>query len=272
LSFYALIVGALVVVLAALAAWALLRDGGLMRRGRSYAWLNLPNELPAILSDFEDAIERSRAEAQRAAKVSEAIMAAAKSIEIALKDFKTRIADLEKRMDGGEKQSEDMKKLLMALQTSSADNSRALAGIEVRLTDVGKQLPALTDQFSGLKQLTESGASQHTATGERLRSINDDLAAVGSEVARLSQRLGVEETGQARLSVLSESLAKSLSALKADAEKAAQDIAALEPRLLWKIEALQTLVNSLAVTTTSPPIGDDMSHENSPDADHIAPR
>ena len=68
---------------------------GFMRRGRSYAWLHLPGELPAILSDFEGTIERSQAEAQKATKISEAIMAAAKSIEIALKDFKTRIADLE---------------------------------------------------------------------------------------------------------------------------------------------------------------------------------
>jgi hypothetical protein len=82
----------------------------------------------------------------------------------------------------------------------------------------------------------------------------------------------VEEAGQARLSAVSESLAKSLAALRAVTDKTAQDIAALEPRLLWKIEAIETLVNSLALTTSSPPIGDDMSHENSPDADHIAPR
>jgi chromosome segregation ATPase len=258
LSPFVIIIGAaLVVLVAAVTAWPVLRKSGFMRRGHSYAWLNLPSELPAILSDFEDTIERSQAEAQKATKISEAIMAAAKSIEIALRDFKKRIADLEERMDESEKQSEEMKKLLIALQASSGENSHSLSGIDVRLADVGKQLPALTDQFSVLKQLTESGVSRHKETGEELRAISDDLAAVRTEVVGLSRRVGIEETGQARLSILSESVVESVSALKAVTEKTAQEIAALESRLLWKLEALEALVNSTPVTTGSPPIGDD---------------
>jgi hypothetical protein len=57
-----------------------------------------------------------------------------------------------------------------------------------------------------------------------------------------------QETGEVRLSGLAESTDESVAALKAASEKNAQEIVALEPRLLWKIEALETLVKTTLAT------------------------
>jgi chromosome segregation ATPase len=261
------------VLIGGVTAWLLLRKAGLMPRKRDFTWLNLQGELPAILSDFQSAIDQAQAEAEKGTKIGEAVMAAVKAIDLALRDYQKRIADLESRMEESEKESAELKKSLSLQHLSLGENSKALAGIDVRLDGVARQLDALTEQFSdfkqatesgidarfdgvgkqlttlndqlaGLKQASESGASQHKAAGEALRVISSSLSALKSQAAGLAQRLEVEETGQARLSGLAESMGESVAALKAVSEKNAQDIVALEPRLSWKIETLETLVKS----------------------------
>jgi chromosome segregation ATPase len=245
-----------------------------MRRKRDFTWLNLQGELPAILNDFQSSIDQAQAEAEKGTKIGEAVMAAVKAIDLALRDYQKRIADLETRMEESEKESAELKKSLSLQHLSLGENSKALAGIDVRLDGVAKQLSALTEQFSdfkqatesgidarfdgvgkqlttvndqlaGLKQASESGASQHKAAGEALRVISSTLAALKSQVAGLAQRLEAEETAQAHLSALAESMGESVAALKVVSEKNAQDIVALEPRLKWKIESLETLVKSI---------------------------
>jgi len=60
------------------------------------------------------------------------------------------------------------------------------------------------------------------------------------------------EKGQARLSALTQSLSQSVGALKAVADETAQRISALESRLLWRIEALETLANSAQAAADRP--------------------
>jgi chromosome segregation ATPase len=291
LSLFSFIVGsAFVVLIGAGTAWVLLRKAGLMRRKRDFTWLNLQGELPAILNEFQSAIDTAQADAEKGTKIGEAVMAAVKAIDLALRDYQKRIADLETRMEGSEKQSAELAQSLTSRQASLDQNSKALAGLEVRLDGVaklltalteqfadfkqatesgidtrfdgvGKQLTAVNDQLAGLRQASESGASQHKAAGEALRVISGSLAALKSQVAGLAQRLDVEETGQARLSALAEATSASVAALTATSEKNAQEIVALEPRLLWKIESLETLVNSTQASIR-PLTGDDEADDS----------
>jgi len=66
---------------------------------------------------------------------------------------------------------------------------------------------------------------------------------------------GPKATGEARLSALAESTGESVAALKAVSERNAQEIVAPEPRLLWKIEALETLVKT-TLAAIKPPSDD----------------
>src|ERR1700733_5556285 len=97
----------------------MLRKGGVMRRGRNYAWLDLPGELPAILTEFQHSIDAAQAEAQKGAQVGEAVWAAVKGIALALRNYQKPISDLEKRRTGSKLQSEKLKKSLVARQHRS---------------------------------------------------------------------------------------------------------------------------------------------------------
>jgi hypothetical protein len=157
LSLYAFAIGtALVVLLAAVAAWAALPKGGFMRRNRSDAWRHLPTELQTILDEFANSMETSQAEIQKAAKTSEAFMAAVKPIELVLRDFKKRITEFEKYGDESRKQAAELKSSLTKCQTSLEGNARAVERIDARLDEFNRRLAALTDGLSGLKQMSES--------------------------------------------------------------------------------------------------------------------
>jgi chromosome segregation ATPase len=256
LSPFAFVIGAaLVVLIAAATAWAV-RTGGGIRRGRSYDWVKLPSELPTILGEFQHSIEGAQEDARRAAKTSEAIMAAVGPIELALRDFKKRITELEKRTDENERQSAELKSSLVERQVSLEGNTRAIERSNARLDGFDQQSRAVADTLSGLKQTTENGISQHKAASEELRAINSALAAIQARLTGLSQRVDVEETGQAHLSALAESVANAVAALKNGSNETAQRIAALEPRVLWRIEELEALINSAGAAISHIPAND----------------
>jgi chromosome segregation ATPase len=257
LGIYAPIIGyTLVVLVAAGIAWAVWRKNNSIRRNRNYAWPGLPHELQTILNEFHHSIEASQVEAQKAAKVGEAVMAAAKPIELALRDFDKRITELQKRTDTSEKQSAELKLSLVEGKKSLEGHAHAVEQINGRLDGLNQQLAAVTEQLSSLAKMIENGVSRQKETDKELRALGGNLVAIQAQVNGLSQRMDVEETGQARLSDLAESVAKSMAALKAVSEDTAQRIAALEPRIMWKIQGLEALVNSTLATIKQRPTDD----------------
>jgi chromosome segregation ATPase len=245
LSPYAFVIGFVFVVLTAAAtAYAVMRTGGVMRRSRSYDSLKLPSELPMILGEFQESIEGVQDESRRAAKVGGAIVSALGPIELALQDFKKRITKLEKRADENAKQLAELNSSLVERQTALEGNTRAIERSTARLEGIDQQSIAVADQLSSLKQMTESSISRHEESREELRAIKSGFAAVQAELTGLSQRVAFGETGQTQLSALAEALARSLAAIEAGSKEAAQRIVAMEPRVLWRLDELETLFKS----------------------------
>ena len=245
LSPYAIAIGGvLVVLIAAATAYAVTSTRGVMRRGRAYDTLKLPSELPIILGEFQESIERLQDEVRKAAKVDEAMVSALGPIELALQDFKKRINGLEKRTDEHEKQLTELKSMLVERQIFTEGNTRAIERSNTRLEELDRQSIAAADQLSSLKQMTESAIAQHERSGEELRAINSGLVALRAQLIGLVRRVHSGETGQKQLSELAQTMAKSVAALEAGFQETAQRIAGIEPRILWRIEHLETLSQS----------------------------
>jgi len=253
LDLYGPIIGyALVVLIVAVTAWLVLRKGSSDRRDAGYASSRLPHEVQTILNGFQDSIEASLAEAQKAAKIGEAVVAAAKPIELALRDFEQRITELQSRADATESRSAELKSALGEGEKSLAGHGRAIERIDVLQDGFSQQLTAAIALLSSLKPMVDSALSRHKETDEQLRAINNNLAAIQAQLDGLPGRVDVVEKGQARLSALTQSLSQSVGALKAVADETAQRISALESRLLWRIEALETLANSAQAAADRP--------------------
>jgi chromosome segregation ATPase len=247
-----------VVLIAAATAYAVARTGRVVRRSRAYDTLKLPSELPIILGEFQQSIERLQDEGRRAAKVDEAMVSALGPIELALQDFSKRIIGLEKRTDENESQLTELKSMLVERQTFSEGNARAIERSNTRLEELDRQSTAAADQLSGLKQMTESAIAQQERSREELRAINGGLAALQAQLTALVRRVHFGETGQKQLSELAQAMAKSVAALEAGSQETAQRIAGMEPRILWRIEHLETLSHSaLAGVDQSPAEGVD---------------
>jgi chromosome segregation ATPase len=255
LGLYAPIIGfTLVVLIAAAFGWAAWRQRNSIRQNRGYSLRGLPHELREILTEFEQSIDASLAEAQKSAKIGEAVMAAAKAIELALRDFEKRVTELQKRSDAAEKQLAELKSSLGEEQKSSEGKANAIERISGRLDGGDQRLTTLTDQLSGLKQMVESGISQQKETGEELRAVKSGIAQIQTQVNGLAQRMAVAEKSQVRLLAVTESMNKSMVAsLKAISEETVQRVSALEQRILWRIDGLETRVNSTAAALDRPP-------------------
>ena len=94
---FALNIGyALIGVAAVVAVWIVWMK---RRAPKPRPWLGLPRELEALRTDFEESIDGAHAEAQRATKIGETFVAALKPIDQAIRDFKNRITELEKRAE-----------------------------------------------------------------------------------------------------------------------------------------------------------------------------
>ena len=288
----------LIVLLAAAAAWAALLKGGGMRRNRSDAWRHLPTELQTILNEFANSMEASQAEIRKATKTGDAFMAAVKPIELVLRDFKKRITEFETRSEESEKRTAELRSSLTKCQGSLEGNAHAVERMDARLDEFSRQLAALTEGLSGLKQMYESSMSQHKATSEEMRAVASDIAMTRTQVVDLSRRLDGGETTQHRLSAVAESInhdlvaantqmvglsqrldaitasvVESVSAVKTLSRETTERIAGLEPRLLWKIEGLETFVNSKLAVVDRPPIDEAANaiSDSSPNDDHLAP-
>jgi chromosome segregation ATPase len=270
LSLYAFAIGiSVVVLLASVAAWAALPNGRFRRRNRSDAWRHLPTELQTILDEFANAMEASQTEIRKAANTGDAFMAAVKPIELVLRDFKTRITELEKNGSESKKQATELNLLLTQCQTSLEANAGAVERIDARLGEFSRQLASLTNGLSDLKRLSESSISRHEAAGEELRAVRSDLATMRGQLVDLSRRLDGGDAAQARSSTfvesinsdltaaraesvglsqrfdaLTESVGKSVTAVGALSRETAQRIDGLEPRLMWKVEELEARINS----------------------------
>jgi chromosome segregation ATPase len=321
LSAYApTIVSVLIVLIVAATAWAVMRNGGAMRRKRSYSWVNLPGELPNILSDFQQSIDGTQEEARRAAKMGEAIVGAMGAVELALKDFKNRITELEKHAGETEKHFAELKLSLAGVQKSLEENARAAEKSNARHDGFGQRMTAVTDKLTSLTQATESATSEHrethkasreelraisnsvaavqaaaheelrtisasmeavqataqddlrtirnnmaaaqataqddlrairnnlaatqAATQQELRTLGDNLMTVQARLTALSRRADVGETGHAQLSAVADTLTTAVAALKSGAKEISHRMGTLEPRVLWRIEELETLIKS----------------------------
>ena len=178
----------------------------------------------------------------------------------ALERIDPRLEGLSKQLTALADQASSLKQANDRLSGLTSDQSSGLEQAADRLAQLATEhlssLKQTTNQLSSLKQMIESGISEQIGTNEELRMINSGLAEVEAQLTALSRRADVGETGLARLSALAESLGTSVAALKTDSKDAAHRVATLEPRILWRIEELETLVSARRAHVDRVPAGD----------------
>jgi hypothetical protein len=100
---YALHIGlALVVLIAALAAWAILHKRRAIRRDTEIDTGRPDPALHDLRREFRQAIEAAQATASGATTIGEKVIAAVKPIEAALRNLSSRLSELEQRADAND--------------------------------------------------------------------------------------------------------------------------------------------------------------------------
>jgi uncharacterized protein YoxC len=240
LSQYALSFGlALIIVLAAaLAAAIMFRKRGLTR-GRSnhtddnhYAtYIDFDRALKAFRREFWHSLDGAQSAARSATTIGERVIAAIKPIELALRDLNNRLVNLEQRANDP----------IAAEQKHSSEESGHVVD-NVHLKGLERQLIAVTDQISSLKQLIEGVRERESDRSTSIEAIDAKLADIQSKIDCLNPRLDHVENRQADLLNLNNSLVDSLTSLR---EKTAQRVADLEQRFVAKATELEARLSSV---------------------------
>jgi hypothetical protein len=133
LSEYALeIVFALVVLILGLAGWGLFLRRQWSRREDeiSIRYSDLGRALDDLRTEFQHSIETT---SSRATRIGEGVLAAVKLIEVALRDFSSRIASVESRANASDQMSSGLQSSLRAQEGTSEQLARAVETMNSRL-------------------------------------------------------------------------------------------------------------------------------------------
>ena len=201
MGYYAVYVGvAFVGTLAAVAILATLRwyltiyfnrtklDGEALRA-------EMTRSLAIIRAELQSAVAKAEAAAGNARRIGEAVIAAVKPIEGALRHLSSRIAAMELRADASDRLHADHKSSTERLQSWLENNAYAAGEMDVRLNEIQRQLAATTDRLSSLeetmREVTLNSAESHrivTGIDGRLREIDEQFAKFSDRVDRVSTR------------------------------------------------------------------------------------
>jgi chromosome segregation ATPase len=112
----------------------------------------MTRSLTIFRAELHSAVAKAEAEAGNARRIGEAVIAAVKPIEGALRHLSSRIAAMELRADASDKPHADHKSSAERLQSSLENNAHAAGEMDVRLNEIQRQLAATTDRLSSLEE------------------------------------------------------------------------------------------------------------------------
>jgi tetrahydromethanopterin S-methyltransferase subunit B len=179
-AFYACV--ALVATFTALATWA-------MSRGRISIHFN--RSRPEDDQSLRAEIARTLETARTAMRIGEAVIAAMRPIQAALRDLSSRIAAMEHRADESYRLHVGHPSIDNRLQSPFENTTRAVDEMDIQLTHV--RLIAITDRLCSIDQSIE-GLTLQIAEGNRaITEVEHRVGAIDERIAQLSSRVDTVE-------------------------------------------------------------------------------
>jgi chromosome segregation ATPase len=221
LSPYTLLIALTLIVIVAVAAWAVLREFSSMRK-----------RLEAVQST-----------ARTIEKVGQDVMAAVKPIELALKDLNSRVVVLEDRTEANDQLLSELTSSVAQQQSTLDEKAILLAELNVR---VGEQLATITHQLSTIESMIERETALNAEQSGSIGNIDAKLSAVENKIAALARRIELGESKRAELSELIAFMPESIARLNSASDHTAEtlrnldgDLATVRSRLA-ELEAQST--------------------------------
>jgi chromosome segregation ATPase len=147
----------------------------------------MTRSLAIIRAELHSAVAKAEVAAGNSRRVGEAVMAAVKPIEGALRDLSSRIAAMEPRADAGD--HADNTSSAERLEGSLENNSHVAGEMDVRLNEIQRQLAATTDRLSSLEETTREVTLNNTQSNRIATSIDGRLREIDERFAEFSHRV-----------------------------------------------------------------------------------
>jgi len=156
----------------------------------------MTRSLTIIRAELHSAVAKAEAAAGNSRRVGEAVIAAVKPIEGALRDLNSRIATMERGADASDSLHADNKSSAEQLEGSLENNAHVAGEMDVRLNEIQRQLAATTDRLSSLEETMREvtlnrAQSNRIVTGidGRLRESDERFAKFSHRVDRVFQEM-----------------------------------------------------------------------------------
>jgi hypothetical protein len=152
------------------------------------------------------------------------VLAAVKPIEVALRDFSSRVANVESRANASDQMSAGLQSSLRAQEITSKQLARTVETMNSRLEIFQQDLTAVSGQLSTLRQMVEAMTARNDKHDEKQSTIEVSLGAVQGQMA--DQNLG--QTELTKLSSKTDSMVGSVTGLESSAQQADRHLSALQ--------------------------------------------
>jgi hypothetical protein len=235
LSEYALEIGfALVALALGLTGWGLFLGRPRSRREDelSIAYSDLEQALDELRSEFQQSIEASLSSTTG---IGEKVLAAVKPIEAALRDFSSRIANLEIRANASDQMSAGLQSSLQAQESTLKQLARTVETMNSRLEIFQQELTAVSGRLSTLRQMIEGITARNDNHDEKLSTVEISLGAVQGQMADLLPRVSLGETEFTKLSSKTESMVASVTVLESSTRQTDRRVSDLERHFASKL-------------------------------------
>jgi chromosome segregation ATPase len=174
---------ALVVLILGLAGW------GLLLRRQWYS--DLKRALDDLRTEFQHSIETTSSRATR-------VLAAVKPIELALRDFSGRVANVESRANASDQMSASLQSSLRAQESTSKQLARTVETMNSRLEIFQQDLTVVSGQLSTLRQMIEAMTARNDKHDEKQSTIEVSLGAVQGQMADQLEGVNLGQTEPAK--------------------------------------------------------------------------
>jgi chromosome segregation ATPase len=232
LSPYTSPIGLALTVIVAVAVWALLRELGSIRKR----------------------LEGAESNTTTLEKIGQNVIAAVKPIELALKDFNSRVVVLEDRTGANDQLLSELKSSVAQQQSILDEKAIVLAELNTR---VGEQLATITPQLWTVEQMIERETTLNAERSESIGDIDAKLSGVENRIAALTRRLELGEYKRGELSELIAFMPDSIARLNSASDRTAETLRSLDRDLATIRSKLAELEAGAAQAVVDVPLQED---------------
>ena len=187
--------------------------------------------METVRGELDSKFQKAEAAAATTKRIAEAVIAAVRPIEAALRDLSSRVGALEDRAEGSDRRHADHSSLSQRLETSLKNALSAVAEMDKRLGDAQGKLAANVGRLTSIDQTVERVTLHVTENRRMMSDVESRARAIDAQFAELSRGMEAVRVEFHEQSEALQRMADAIGRLDTTSDQTLQRVDAADQRL-----------------------------------------